>query len=297
MNKKLFAYPRAIPEHIREVPMYKTMKYRTHSRREKDFAKDFDKRIKMYSGLFSIESEPDDLGDIVLFRDEDCTLEIYRASDSIWWTDRKLAYREEIPEDLKLPSEEDAMNIATDYLNEYRFANRYARFDSVSYTEVASSTSENEEPELLRTGITVNYAFQLDGIPVMGPGAKIQVSLVEDGKMCELLHFWREPDKVKEMQLIHPMEALEKVTEDPSFMRLSPDDAVVDLHRIRFGYYAITPTDFQRYLIPVYAVDGTAKTEALERYDFTRYVVAIDLSAEEIKEAGIIADPSSCTMF
>jgi|LGOV01.1.fsa_nt_gb hypothetical protein len=298
MNKDIFNYPKEIPEYIKELPIYRTAKYRTYSRREDVAQREIDTRIKLYTKLFNIKAEPKDLGEIVVFRDKDYKLEIFRASDSLRWIHNELADRTKIPKGAKLPEEKEAFDIAVKYLRKFKLYNKYAKIKSLTHTEFARSTLvQKEKPKLVKIEAHVFFSFSLDGIPVMGPGAKIKVSLVENDKMSGLLYFWREPIKEKAMQLIHPVDALKKLTNDPSFMRLSPDTAVVNLHRIQFGYYALTPTAFQRYLIPVYAITGTVKTEYLDRYDFTNYVVAVDLTPDEIKKAGIVADPSSCTIL
>jgi len=297
MSNDLFVYPKKIPKHIKKIAMYRTYKHRTFSRREKSAVKQFESRIKQFSGLFKARSEPIDSGDLMLFREKDYTLEIYRASDSLWWTHNELAYREKAPRGAKLPDEKQAYKIAEEYLRKYDLVNEYSKFSSVDYTEAAYSSSPKENPISAKTEAHVNYKFSLDRIPVLGPGAKIQVSLVENSTMSELLYFWREPIKEKSNEIIHPEEALKKITNDPRFMRLSSKTAVVNLHKMQLGYFALTPSDFQRYLIPVYAVDGTAKTKDFERYDFTLYVVAAPLTPTSIKEAGIVADPNSCQVF
>jgi len=52
----------------------------------------------------------------------------------------------------------------------------------------------------------------------------------------------------------------------------------------RLGYYALPPRESQGALIPVYAFDGTVSTKALERNDFRRYVVAVQLTPEGAKQ-------------
>src|SRR5205085_4851393 len=57
---------------------------------------------------------------------------------------------------------------------------------------------------------------------------------------------------------------------DPAFRDLRPADSSVRFHRCRLGYYALPPREVQRISPPVFALDGTVSTPALERYDFTR---------------------------
>ena len=297
MNSDLFIYPQKLPEPIAEVPMYRTMIHRTYSRRLQAASEEFNNRLQIYSRLFNTKSEPQDKSSVILFREPDYTLEVYRPSDSLRWSHRELAYREHVPAEAELPKEQEARELATNFLREYRLENNYAQFQSVAYSQLAISTSPDEEPTVYNTEAHVLYNFNLEGYPVFGPGAKIKASFVEGGRMSRFLNFWRTPTKEKTISLISPEEALKKFSNDPRFMRISPDTAVVNIHDIQFGYYTLPPTEFQRYLIPVYAVSGTVKTQDFERYDFTHYVVAVELTKEQIKQAGVVANPASCTVF
>lgn len=297
MDKELFIYPKKIPKHIKQVPMYVTTKYRTYSRRETEAVRALDARIKRYSRLFKIKSKPQDVGDLLVFREKDYTLEVYKTSDSVWWTHNELAYRGKMPRGKKLPDKKAVVKIARRHLAKFGLTNKYTKISSVDYTEVAIAATARSKPRLVKTEAHAIFNFFLGGLPVMGPGAKIKVSLVEDGKLSSLLYFWRDPVKRKAMKLVHPKEGLGKLINDPRFMRLSSDSAVVQLRKMRFGYYALTPTEFQRYLIPVYETKGTVKTSDFERYDFTHYIAAVALTQDEIKRAGILADPSSCQIF
>ncbi len=42
--------------------------------------------------------------------------------------------------------------------------------------------------------------------------------------------------------------------------------------------------------------EATCQTREL-RHDFTRYVVAVDMTPEEAKQADVVANPRACRMF
>jgi hypothetical protein len=52
------------------------------------------------------------------------------------------------------------------------------------------------------------------------------------------------------------------------------------------GYYALPPREVQGCLIPVYRFKGNVSTKYLERYAFTKHVVAVALSPDLLKKAG-----------
>lgn len=299
MSKNLFNYPEQIPVYLKEVPMYRATKYKTYSRREADVQKDLDLRAERYTKFLSIKATPEDLGEVIVYQYNDQELEIFRPSDSLRFTHKGLSSQAATPKAVKLPDEKKAFDVAANYLDKYELTNENATIKALAYTEFVSHAMKKGDvaPQVIKTEAHVIYSFSLDGIPVMGPGAKIKISMVENEKMSGLLYFWRNTTKEKAMKITHPIEALRKLTNSPNFMKLSPETASVDLHSIQFGYYAMPPGEFQRFLIPVYAVKGTVKTEFFDRDDFTRYVVAVDLSPEEIKKLGVVANPDSCTMF
>ena len=283
MNK-LFILPEKILENPGEITMYKTSL--------KDPEISFDMQLKDYIALFKLRSQPKDYGDSVVFQEKTFELEIFRASDSIWWAHNELAYREKVPENSKLPSEKEATELAAKYIEKYRIKSGYAKYSHVSYSKVIVMDKKNKKEEKYNTEINVNYSFNFDGIPIEGPGAKIQVSFVERNKLCELYYFWREPKKDIEMPVIHPENALEMFCKDDSFKQLSSNTASVKIHSIDFVYYALPPLEVQTYYLPAYKINGTAKTEFHE-YNFTNYFLALDLTIEKMKKEGILTDTSS----
>lgn len=300
MDKDLFRFPKKMPKGMKKASAFKTMTSRSFSRRDKEAQKALEKRMKQFTDVFELKSEPIDKGKRLLFKEKDFSFEVFRTSDSVWWTHNELAYREKIPKGVRLPDNEESIDMAKEYLKKFKLHNKFAKVDSVSYTECIISSPDGKKVEEYKTEVHVNLRFFLDEIPVLGSGAKMKVSLVEDGIMSQLLQFWREPDmdKSKEtVDLMDPDEALEKFVNQPQFMRLSSKKALVDLEEMDFGYYALPPDEVQRYLLPVYAVKGSVKTEYLEKYDFTKYIVATPITSEKIKRSGIVADPSSCLIF
>jgi hypothetical protein len=152
------------------------------------------------------------------------------------------------------------------------------------------------KPRSVRTAIDVNYTFSLGEHPVMGPGAKIKVTFADPEAPAQLIYFWRIPGKAAAATAISAETAIERFMRDPAFFHLRNKDAVVEVTSVTFGYYALTPTDFQRLYVPVWAIEATSQTRLL-RHDFTRYVVAVDMTPEEAKQADVVSNPRACRMF
>lgn len=292
MMSEIFTLPKKIPRYLEEVPLYRVSKYKTYSPRLEEARAEFEARVKQCKDMFGIHGEPQDYGTQVVFKDGAKVLEVYRPSDSFWWTDLEVAYREDVPERAKLPDDEGAKEIALNYMKELDLESKYARVVSVARTSVAISETEmRETPRLLDTEVHVNLSFSFDDYPVMGPGAKIKISMIEGGKKSNFLWFWREPSKERGVKTIHPNEALARLTRDQRFVHLKSDKVRISLEEMRFGYYALPPFEFQRFLIPVYEIKGTEETEPLGTRDLVIYTPAIELTPETIKRMGFADRP------
>lgn len=295
MPNSLFTFPKRLPDVPRDIAMYRTATQAVLSRKAAANA-DFAHRVKLYSMLFKTSTPVQEFGSFVLFREAEHSLELFRLSHSLRWTHNTLAHRESAPK-AALPAEKEVQKLAAKALQDYQIDSANAKFQSIAYSQVVVATAPGGKKAVRNTEAHAIYGFSLDGIPVVGPGAKLRASFVEEGQMSQLLHFWRQPAKGKAVRIKTPQQALERFAQDPRFMRLSAETAVVDIQDIEFNYYALSPSDFQQYLIPVYSVKGTVKTTAFPRYDFTHRIVAVDLSPEQIKGLAAVANPGSCAVF
>ena len=294
---ELFTLPEKIPQQRQQIPLYRTTELKTLSPRESTVARYFDRRLKKYREIFMLTQEPEDNGDILTFKEKKFDFEVYKASDSFWMTNRELAFSETLPRGAELPKEDEAADKAREYLEKHYVDMTYVKFQSVTHTEVVHDGPDKKEIDSQKTAVNVNFSFDMDGIPVVGPGAKIQVSFCDRDLVSQVYYFWRDAKIADEMDSILPDNALEKFMKDPQFIRLDERSSSVKIHEMNLNYFAMPPFEFQRFLIPVYTIKGTVSTKHLERYDFNTHVVAVNITPEKIKRAGILANPSSCQVF
>ncbi len=234
-----------------------------------------------------MRAKPEDAGSRIVFRDKRATLELFRASDSIRWSTLENGEAEFVPNGggPTLPDDEAAVKLAGAFLRERGISTKGATVDSVSHTMFARMTKRMKRPDERPLALHVNYRYELEGLPVLGPGAKIQVTFAGGKKPAEMYAFWRSPKADAELDLLPAGEAIELLRRDPQFEELG-DDAQVEYTNPRLGYYALPPRETQGALIPIYAFDGIASTKELRRYEFTRYVVAVRYTPEEAKQVG-----------
>lgn len=244
-------------------------------------------KVAQIAKVHGIKAKPQDGGSLVLLRDRRATLELFRASDSIRWSTLANGKSESSANGgrPKLPDEAAARKKAAAFLRQRKIPTKGAAVDSITHGMLSRATKRRREVEEEPIAVHVNYRFELDGLPVLGPGAKIQVTFVDDKTPAEVYRFWRTPKADGEMELLPARAAFDLLRRDPDFAELG-DDARVEYRNPRLGYYALPPRESQGALIPVYAFDGRLSTRDFERYDFTRYVVAVPYTPEDAKQVG-----------
>lgn len=285
------SFPKLIPSYQEEIPLFRVSKYTTYSPRIPEVRADFERRVEQCKDRFRISGNAEDLGTKVVIQDRSKVLEIYRPSNSLWLTDKEFAYREKISENVTLPDAEAAKEIALEYLANLELDMRYANVDSIKRNHAITSLNGEGNPNDLVTEVHVNFSFKIGDYPIFGPGAKIKVSIVEEGRISNLIYFWREPSEDRYIRINHPIEALETFKDSSEFAKLNAEQAQVSLDRMRFGYYASPPFDFQRFLIPVYELKGVEETPLLGMRDVTNYIPATSFSAEVIRTMGLVDQP------
>lgn len=275
----LFEFPKLEGER-REMAMFRTPAPRRSGKDAVETAR-----------RFGLAAEPEDLGVYLLFRDETATLELFAASDSLRYS-RWPGQQEEGKDGVRPPEPDAAAELARRVLDEHGLGDESARRASVTPLEVSRIERDGREPagkpETRTVAVHVNYAFELDGLPVLGPGAKIQVTLGHEGELLECLRFWRRPEQLDAMPVIEPAEAVKRLRRDPAYASLKPDGAKVVFHEATLAYLALPPRELQGYLLPVYAYRGTVSTRELERWEHTRYVVAVDVPPRELKRLRVV---------
>ena len=285
------SFPKLIPSYKEEIPLFRVSKYTTYSPRIPEVKADFERRVEQCKDRFMISGNVEDFGTKVVIQERSKVLEIYRPSNSFWLTDKEFAYREKISENVTLPDDEAAKEIALEYLANLELDMRYAKVDSIKRNHAITSLNGKSNPNDLVTEVHVNFSFKIDDYSIFGPGAKIKVSIVEEGRISNLIYFWREPSEDRYIRINHPIEALETFKNSSEFAKLNAEQAQVSLDRMRLGYYASPPFDFQRFLIPVYELKGVEETTLLGMRDVTNYIPATSFSAEVIRTMGLVDQP------
>lgn len=233
-----------------------------------------------------VKGRPQERGCRTVVKDRASVLEVFEASGSVWWT--KSSRKQSEPQrSIEFPGDKKAIQLANAHLKSVGLADRRAKPVSVAYTDCLIERSPDKEPLQVRAEQHVNYAFRVDGLPIWGPGAKMQVTFGEGGAVTEVLKFWREPSKSEtKIQTISANAAARVFRRDDAFSDLSERTASVSVEEVTLGLYALPPRETQACLIPVYRFRGTVSTKHLDKYEFAKHVVAVKVTADLLKVAG-----------
>ncbi len=289
MKDSLFKLNTRLPRHISHIPMYKTFHFESASRKNREFMNYHQERLKFLQSNFRTDGELRDLGDQFIIRNEKEALELYLGSDSFWWTDRINAYSENRELAEKLPNKEEAVQHARKLLEQLRIDQKTMKLLSVtnSFTAVSESPKDTN-PREFPTNVNVNFTHELEGLPVFGSGAKTQVSFINNDQLVEFLHFYRTPKQEGKVEVISPEEAVQQVLNNSRFAEIKEaGKSAGEITDVSLGYYAASPGDFQKHLIPVYKVQGSVSTPELENYEFNLFVIAMKTTQEMAKRKGL----------
>lgn len=255
------------------------------------------KQIQQALDAFDIkeQSRQDDTGPRLVIRGVASELEIFRTSDSIRWTE--LTDRKKEPDEpVDLPPDALAQQLADRFLAQRGLRDDHAAVASVTHSHHSRIGPGNKVLANYPVAKHVNYRFRLDGLPVFGPGAKIQVTFDGPDRPSRAYKFWRRPTAGDLLETIGYERAAEQVRNHRTFKTMrEAGKAKVIFNRARLGYYALPARELQSALIPAYRFEGATHGPDGENYRFTRHVVAVALTREEVKRRrwpGRLAPPA-----
>jgi hypothetical protein len=261
-----------------------------------DQRQELQRRWEHWRGVFAVDGEPDNLGDRLVVLSASTSLEVYLASDSVWWTDRSRAYRE-TPEDDGVPEDLEAVRLAETYIAETFQPALDLSTVSVGEQVAATSQGPRDAPRSDRLGVAVTLRPTLSDRPIFGPGAKVRVLFTDSSRPADVAYFSRQVEHEGEVEAVHPYQALERLIGDRRFAEALAAGLEFHVRRFEFGYYSAPPDMFQQFLVPVYLAEGDLERSQLDADVFRLYVPAVDIDARSMKALGVRANPTVRSTF
>jgi hypothetical protein len=229
-------------------------------------------RARELAKQFGIRARVRDLGLWQVARDKGAVVEAYQATPSFRYG--LLGIDGEARDGSGGMPASDPTEIAREWMSAVWPKGGEPTIGSVTEREVLIAERGVDEPRQLVVGADVNIRFGYDGLRLLGPGAKAQVSVNRDGQVVAAYCFWRDVSSTSEVQTRSFDEVFERFSSSSLFADLSDDTARAEVTEASFGYLCLPPTEPMQALIPVVELRGTIATEYQERYDFIRYMYA-----------------------
>lgn len=282
-----------IPEPPPTLPLFRTSERRRSS---VDLREDMLARWDRWRDAFKMDGEPMELGDRIAILSDRASLEVYLASESVWWTDRSAAYRE-LSGDIPIPDGKDAVDLARRYIDAMLSPQTDVTLAAVGDQVGAVSTGPDDKPQTARTAVSVTWRPVVAERTVFGPGAKLRLSYAGGEEPSDVVFFQRNLHEAGEVEPVHPMQALDRLSRDRRFVAVLRAGLTMRLQRLELGYYSAAPNIAQSYLIPVYLAEGQIEGSELDADVFRLYVPAVDIDDATMKDHGIRATPLVANTF
>ena len=180
-----------------------------------------------------------------------------------------------------LPSDEEAREIATNYLLERGLFPADVYFEDVG---IGSSCQNRSPTSVTVYNLTKDVRFikKIQGLRVYTAG--ITVSIGENGEVVAVSNSLRkfDPEPVRDVKIVTPEQAYQRLSAgDVMIQPLSENYDKLVVTNISLGYWMATQTEPQNYIVPVYVFSCNALWDGKSEEVF-RYVPAVDPSEVQV---------------
>jgi hypothetical protein len=195
---------------------------------------------------------------------------------SVWINSGAVEYAIVSPDKLSpdepptLPSEEEAIEIATNFLTQSGLMPDDALAGDVVTNSVKSGGTYNiirqtgegsfEIIDSYDTHLLVNFSRQINGIPVADSGGnKLGVRIGDKGEVISVLKVWREVEPYREYPIKSVEQAYNELISGKGSSNIPSGCAEITIDHVSLAYWMETLDVSQEYVLPVYAFTGTCR--------------------------------------
>ncbi|MCS6804322.1 MAG: hypothetical protein RMM98_02305 [Acidobacteriota bacterium] len=238
----------------------------------------------------------------VSINDGDRILGVFEGSGAVVFADRGKLFSTVAGQ--SLPNRGQAMNIARDFFSRHGLLPKEAQILDVSETRTATVTGPNATPSEVVNNLVVHFNFKIEGQEVVGPGAKMSVTIGANGEVIGAYRAWRDIESEVEVDAGTPDRALSKFIE---ISRASPPNlfktaTLKPVNKVRIRHFQVGymlapgPEGSRNTLEPVYVfrgkleghrepdeVQGNRSKGAIDDFEFWLPVEARALEAVSVK--------------
>lgn len=224
------------------------------------------------AGSFGVTGELEEEGAFFRVRGDGGALEIARPGGAFrYWASNVQAHRLSRLE----VSDERAITLAETFLAHHGLLEEGATFCGVERSMVSVGTDDTLEPAQMPVAVHVDYGFSALGLQMIGPGARMRVTVTGKGRISQLHRAFR-PFAIAAWKEPLPVEAaLTQFRQHPCFSDLDADSDRIVVERVFPAYYAASPRNAQVLLAPEYVFRGYISTPDLPRFAFIKRIAAV----------------------
>ncbi len=237
----MVTFPTALAQSQTQLPVYKTIPMQVNSSYVSSLG----------ANLFGMTGNVQESGGVFMLNETGRTLLVFNASGGIWYGDLSALYNESYTP--TLPDNATAQSMASSFLSQHNLMPAEASFSGIANTQ---SCNEQTTGAALckKLDVQVMYSFQLGNLPVSGPGAKIKVTLGNQGQIIGLEYFWRRLAST-------PVGTYVEQNPGPVNKSCQTNARATNPQvQLMLAYYADNGMTMQNYLQPTYICSGTATT-------------------------------------
>jgi hypothetical protein len=212
-----------------------------------------------------------------VWRKDGACVEIYRATHSVRVTRAAFDREGTATGPEQIPSDDTAVELANKFVEGLRDIHRSEPLSpKLSRLETITQAPGGPRGSIRTVAVQVNYRFALDGLPLLGPGAKAQVTIGRSGDMEQAYLFWRQAERTGEQWTTRPAAAALAALAESPFLAPVIRTGNVEVLRIQLGWLTLPPTIVQDTFFPVYEIRGrfVAEIDAGRERDFVVYIAA-----------------------
>jgi len=263
----MFITPRELPSVPPSLPVHRTIR---PSRTDEEAAQ-FAKRL-------GVDAPAKEFEPWWVFRKDGACVEIYRATHSVRVTRAAFDREGTATRPEQIPSDNTAVELANQFVEGLGDIHGSERLSpKISRLEAITQAPGGPRRSNRTVAVQVNYRFALDGLPLLGPGAKAQVTIGRSGDVEQAYLFWRQWERTGEQWTTRPAAAAIAALAESPFLDPVIRTGDVEVLRIQYGWLSLPPTIVQDTFFPVYEIRGrfVAEIDAGRGRDFVLYIAAV----------------------
>ncbi|MBN1433034.1 MAG: hypothetical protein JW931_09725 [Methanomicrobiaceae archaeon] len=172
-----------------------------------------------------------------------------------------------------LPSDEEAIKIATEFLEERDLLPEGAVLSGVTHGKIYTLVRDGEDT-VDWEDVQVWYGRVLNGVEVKG--TKISIDVGGGGDIIDFYSNWRIYEPYAELPVKSPEEAFEELKSKGVYVGMNSKDSIVSIDEAYLAYHSLPGAYTEEYLEPVWVFKGNVMADGKAVMAVEEYIPALE---------------------